>query len=331
MNSRMDLYNIDLHIIDSNFLTSDDEMRARIQSITTYQKQLQVLMNLPKIQQKTDAWYKAREGMISASDFAQALGKGKFGTQNQLIQKKCTPVDESAFSLTNPFFKWGNMFESVAIEIYSRINKVNVHEFGLLKHPVHDFFGASPDGISNLGIMVEIKCPMKRKIDGDIPTQYYYQIQGQLDVCGLEECDYFECEFIKVRDIHEYKKNFDDYEFKGVIAEQADCHFIYGPMNTTYERIEEFVNSNRTNNNKIILWALKKYNMKRVFRDGVFLNEKLREVGRIWNKILFYRKEENKERYVIEVLNKIDIMDTESFCPRKEKKILRGYALQDLD
>ena len=152
--------------------------------------QLQKLLEIPKIVQKSEEWYRARENMISASDFAQALGKGKFGNQNQLIQKKCDPVDESAFSLTNPFFKWGNMFESVACDIYSSVNKANSHEFGLLKHPVHKFFGASPDGISDDGVMLEIKCPLKRKIGGDVPTQYYYQIQGQLDVCGLEECDY---------------------------------------------------------------------------------------------------------------------------------------------
>jgi hypothetical protein len=40
----------------------------------------------------------------------------------------------------------------------------------------HKFFGASPDGINELGIMVEIKCPFKRKLK-KIPSiieQYYY-------------------------------------------------------------------------------------------------------------------------------------------------------------
>ena len=47
---------------------------------------------------------------------------------------------------------------------------------------------SSPDGISELGIMLEIKCPFKIKIDGSIPEQYWMQIQGQLEVCDLEEC-----------------------------------------------------------------------------------------------------------------------------------------------
>lgn len=38
-----------------------------------------------------------------------------------------------------------------------------IYEFGLMKNPHHDFFGASPDGISELGVMLEIKCPYKRR------------------------------------------------------------------------------------------------------------------------------------------------------------------------
>ena len=72
---------------------------------------------------------------------------------------------------------------------------------GLIIHNQYKHIGASPDGISDLGIMLEIKCPFKRKIDGAIPEQYWMQIQGQLEVCDLEECDYLECK------LWEYRKN----------------------------------------------------------------------------------------------------------------------------
>jgi hypothetical protein len=32
-----------------------------------------------------------------------------------------------------------------------------------MKNSEYEFFGASPDGISEVGVMVEIKCPYKRK------------------------------------------------------------------------------------------------------------------------------------------------------------------------
>ena len=63
---------------------------------------------------------------------------------------------------------------------------VEVFEFGILRHPTIECLGASPDGISDIGIMLEIKCPWKRKKTETIPEQYYYQIQGQLDVCSLD-------------------------------------------------------------------------------------------------------------------------------------------------
>jgi putative phage-type endonuclease len=304
-------------------------------------KQLAYLLSLPIIEQKTEIWYKAREGMISASDFAQALGEGKFGSQKQLIQKKCEPVNESAFSLTNPFFRWGNMFEQVAIDIYSLLNNgIKIHSFGLIKHPKYDFFGASPDGISDDGIMVEIKCPYKRKIDGEIPKQYYYQIQGQLDVCDLDECDYFECEFVQVNnvDILESKKN--DIGFCGVMIESNDKKIVYGPIlhgeNKNLQDLKNFINEKMQLSDNVIIWYLEKYNKKRVIRDKVFMDTKIKEVEKIWNKILFYRK--NKEKYTLEVLNTFDILDTEIYKSKNktkqntyiEEKQIRGYAFQDL-
>ena len=45
--------------------------------------------------------------------------------------------------------------------------------------------------------MLEIKCPKSRIITGFIPEVYRAQIQGQLEVCGLDYCDFLECD-IKV-------------------------------------------------------------------------------------------------------------------------------------
>ena len=44
-----------------------------------------------------------------------------------------------------------------------------------------------------------------------MPQQYYYQIQGQLDVCGLDECDYLECEFEVTEDPDWFWATYDDF------------------------------------------------------------------------------------------------------------------------
>jgi putative phage-type endonuclease len=340
-----DLFILDKHILKSNFKIdnistqcpsiSRDIISERIALIKKYQKQLKKLMKIPVIEQKTDIWYKTRENMISASDFAQALGFGKFGTAKQLIQKKCEPVNESAFSQTNPFFKWGNMFEPVAIQIYSKLAGVNVNSFGLIKHPKYDFFGASPDGIDELGRMVEIKCPMKRTIiKGSIPTQYEYQMQGQLDVCELDECYYFECEFGTTESLSEFEEIAKKYEFKGGIIETKQCEFEYSDNITEYKNICDWVAiESKKHYEKIIYWYLKNFNLQRVIRNKDFMNEKMKDLKEVWDKILYYRT--NKEKYVIEVLNTIDI-ETESLYLQKnkdpqQKKKIKGYSFLDLE
>lgn len=305
------------------------ELQVRLKNVIKYQKQLKHLMHQPQVEQKTEPWYKMRQNMITASDFAQALGEGKFGSTRQLIQKKCEPANESAASWNNIIMKWGNMFEDVAVSIYESMSEVDVHVFGLLQHPKRSYFGASPDGISDMGIMLEIKCPFKRKITGDIPTQYYYQIQGQMEVCGLDECDYFECEFEQLEGIEQFLE-LKDVVYKGVIIEKPGNKFLYSSLNRIEEtQINAFVKQNSTNDDKVIYWRLKQYNKKRVIKDDVFVKEKLDQLEEVWNKIVYYR--ENPDKYEMEVKKSIDI-ETEAYKKKGkyEAKEVKGYSMRDL-
>lgn len=294
-------------------------LRDRLEILKCNKKLVKKLLKIPKIEQKSQEWYSIRQNLITASDFAQALGHGKFGNQIDIIKKKVKPSDESSSSFSNPFFKWGNMFEPVACEIYSKMHyDVKIHEFGLLQHKKLRYFGASPDGISETGIMLEIKCPFKRKIEkgGEVPTQYYYQIQGQLEVCGLTECDYFECQFELFNTIDEFYKSFGDNRIKGVIIElpstSGGSYYIYSKIimsnecDISLEEIKEWIDIN-TNDDflDVKFWHLQLYNLQRVKLDKQFVNEKLTELKAVWDKILYYR--ENTERYNIEVLKTIDI------------------------
>ena len=301
-----------------------EDVQQRIKEIKQYKKQLDKLLALPKIEQKTEEWYAIRQNMITASDFAQALGEGKFGTVKQFYQKKCddSKKDDGSSFKTNPFFVWGNMFEQVAIDIYAHMNSVQVYNFGLLQHPKHSFFGASPDGISNLGIMVEIKCPLKRKISGDVPTQYYYQIQGQLDVCGLDECDYFECEFVQLPKKDDLRsKEFGSYI--GIIVHMDDGTYQYSTVNKSIDELFEW-DKQFDPKLKRLYWYLHKHNQKKVIKDKEFLNEKFELLRNVWEKIVYYR--ENKEAYIMDVMNEIRI-ETEVYEPESLK--LSGWAFVD--
>lgn len=162
------------------------------------------LKELPLIPQRSPEWYELRNNRLTASDLAQALGKGKFGTREQLLEKKAFP-ETVVFNNDLPPLKWGTMFEDMGMRCYRQnINNVEIYEFGLIPNNEIYCFGASPDGITETGIMVEMKCPYKRKCTQEIPEQYYLQIQGQLATCNLEACDYVECYFEAYHDLCEY-------------------------------------------------------------------------------------------------------------------------------
>lgn len=294
----------------------------RIEKIQTYKKQLQQLLKLPKTEQRSTEWYEMRKNLITASDFAQALGEGKFGTQKQLFQKKCG-YEKDTFDNNAPALKWGVKYESVAIDIYSLKNKVIMHEFGLLPHPTQKWFGASPDSITELGIMVEIKCPWRRKITGEIPKQYMYQIQGQLDVCGLNECDYLECEFLEYADQEEFCRHFNDNDNeKGIIIEYKThdyngSRYLYTPISlyNNFERllswqhttIREILQSGENEITQIYYWQIHTYNVVRVYKDESLLTEKLSELKKVWDKINTYKSDKL-------------LYDTEIAKPKKEYK-----------
>lgn len=272
----------------------------RCEKIKSYQTQLAKLKEIPVIEQRTPEWYEVRKSIVTASDFAQALGEGKFGTQKQFYHKKCG-YEEEKFNPSLPPLKWGTMFEPVATTIYQQRFECQVHEFGLIKHPTRSFFGASPDGITDYGIMVEIKCPYKRKITGEVPGQYYYQVQGQLDVCDLQECDYLECEFSCYNCQEEFVQDDEAKYEKGIIVEKSSG-YLYSDVIDAEDDPKDLLKWASENNQdaiNTIYYKLVTLNIVRIYKDDVFVNSKLDDLGEVWNKVIEYQGD--KEKYKNEV------------------------------
>ncbi len=273
-----------------------DYVEHRLGKLKDYREQLVRLLEHPVLVQRTPEWYEARNTMITASDFAQALGCGKFGTQKQFYQKKCGYEEISFDSFSAPL-KWGVKYEPVACDAYAHKNGVTMHEFGLLRHPDIPWVGASPDGITELGVMVEIKCPFKRKITGEIPTQYYYQMQGQLDVCGLHECDFLECEFLEYDCEAEFVRHFhDNSNPKGIIIETgANPAYLYSPYSAHADLqalLDWYKNAVGSVSSvvKTYFWQLHTYSVVRVYRDDTFLRDKVYTPLRtVWEKLVAYK------------------------------------------
>ncbi len=75
----------------------------------------------------------------------------------------------------------GHENESVAItKLATKIGK-RIFELGTVQHPSIPYIGVSPDGITEDGMVVEIKCP--RKINATIKPGYAIQVQMELKAC----------------------------------------------------------------------------------------------------------------------------------------------------
>lgn len=209
----------------------DTATLKQVNTILTDLQQVKKLRELPLVPQRSKEWYEMREGRLTASDLAQAMGKGKFGNRKELLAKKSFP-DKYPFK-TMAAMKWGTMMEDVGMRCYREGEPENtcVYEFGLIAHDSIKCFGASPDGITNTGIMVEMKCPYSRQCSYEVPEQYYLQIQGQLATCKLNLCHYVECYFDTFIDLEEYELSCQNNGTKGhgVVLEMPDESYVYSP------------------------------------------------------------------------------------------------------
>jgi putative phage-type endonuclease len=220
-----------------------ENVKKRVEDIKQYRRELKVLLQLPLMKQRTTEWFEARKTRLTASDLYDAVKGGNVSIR--LAKKKANIVVDNINYNAIPALKWGTMFEPMATRCYSqKMNNINIHDFGLICDVDNKHFGASPDGINELGIMLEIKCPYSRKIvDGVIPEKYKMQIQGQLAVCKLKECDYIECIFKSIEDVDEYLElcnnttSHGTHGTHGVIAEfynqKGEYVYFYSDANKT--------------------------------------------------------------------------------------------------
>lgn len=319
----------------------------RMTLMKKWRDQLIHLSQNPGIEQRTPAWYAARHELTTASDVSAAIG-GKSGSNKDFLVKKAGGLEEQrSFCGSAPPLKWGVMFEPVANAIYSKRLGVEVHEFGLLRHPTISHIGASPDGINDMGVMLEIKCPYSRSIDGTVPSAYVAQIQCQLDVCGLDECDFFQCEFEELPPFDQEKplENADNGCEHGILVEhwnELTSSFMYDYCPTIGDNSQDAIENREKWANEIISeakqtdvesvftirrWRLRCLDIVRVHRDVSYIESMNAGLLIAWNRVLRYRSD--RDAYKREVLGMGGHRKTlQSPVVRKDVDIT-GYAFVD--
>ena len=312
--------------------------------------QVIAIKNIFQPEQKSKEWYEMRSNMLTASDWGTVLGENHYSNSNEVLKKKC---GDNTF-ITNAAMEWGNKYESVAVLIYEHRNNVKVLEFGCLRHPSISFLGASPDGITEDGVMLEIKCPSTRKITGVPPSYYWCQVQGQLEVCELDRCDFLECSIKEYSDENEYlNDNFEGNYFlnkygneKGIVIElfrkeNKTFFYDYSPVSLIGENLELWKNNviEKYNNNKdnimfssFAYWYLEEVSCVPIYRNQEWFNNAKVELELFWKKVLKYR-ELGFEQLKIDIQKEKDekkiIKEEKKIVKEKEKKTKKKECSSD--
>ena len=151
--------------------------------------------------QRTEDWFAARLGKVTASSLHKVLARTKTGYGadranylTQLVLERVT--GNKADGYTNAEMQWGIDQEPFARAAYEAHKGVLVDEVGFIQHPTIEMAGASPDGLVGDDGMVEIKCPSSKTAlecwlsDDPVEAKYYAQMQWQMACANREWCDY---------------------------------------------------------------------------------------------------------------------------------------------
>jgi putative phage-type endonuclease len=270
--------------------------------------------------QRSKEWYDFRNNLITASNAYKIFETN--ATRNQLIYEKCKAftADSSIVTVTDNTkqvnvlspLHWGQKYEPLSVLIYEKMYKTTIEDFGCIKHSMYDFLGASPDGINCdptsdiYGRMLEIKNIVNREIDGIPKKEYWIQMQLQMEVCNLNECDFLETKFIEYENETDFKKNYEIDELnemfihtntgnlKGIImyfsGEGGVPIYIYKPLNMDEIEFETFesqkIQEMELNNItwiKNIYWKLETYSCVLVKRNHRWFQDNISEIQDIWN------------------------------------------------
>lgn len=152
------------------------------------------------MEQRTDEWYKARLGKVTASRVADVVARTKSGYGASRANYMAELVCERLTGVRGDFYQnaamvWGTEQEPAARAAYEALTGALVVETGFVPHFTIDMSGASPDGLVGDDGLVELKCPQTNThldtlIFEAVPSKYFHQIQWQLACTNRQWCDY---------------------------------------------------------------------------------------------------------------------------------------------
>lgn len=135
------------------------------------------------MKQRSKEWFEARKNRLTASDFASACGWNKYKSRQKLWEEKTGKRENDPI---NEDMQRGIDLEQTGVDIFEVETGLIVEPIAFKIHDDYDWLGASPDGIVSNKYVIEIKSP--RVIHKTIPDYYLPQIQGQMEICNIDQC-----------------------------------------------------------------------------------------------------------------------------------------------
>lgn len=158
------------------------------QELTRTAARARELLAVEYAEQRSQEWLDLRDNMITASDVASALGENHYESTDAFVKKKVLKTKWAGNAAT----AHGTLLEPLVRDMYDQRYNRKSHEIGLVQHRDYPWLGASPDGVTEDGLLIEIKCPLTRKIEPKVPKHYWPQVQLQLEITDLDECDFIQ-------------------------------------------------------------------------------------------------------------------------------------------
>jgi hypothetical protein len=143
--------------------------------------------------QGSEAWFQARLGIPTASNFSAILAKGEGKTRRSYMNKLAAEIitGDATESFTSPALDRGKVMEDEARTFYSFVNNVEPQRVGFVKNgPI----GWSPDSLIGSAGSLEIKTQrgdllIETILKDEFPSEHKAQCQGGLWVGEREWID----------------------------------------------------------------------------------------------------------------------------------------------
>jgi len=149
------------------------------------------------MEQRTEEWFNARKGRITASNVGAILGVSPYKSPDNVMRDMVNEYQGIKHKFKgNAATNYGTYNEPIALADYEfeyePVEKCGFFTKGLA-------FGASPDGLIGLEGLIEIKCPYWLRDNPkpefksiDEQPYYYAQIQFQLYCTDRQYCQFYQ-------------------------------------------------------------------------------------------------------------------------------------------